>query len=59
MKTIYSIGYAGLPMDRFLAALQDHGISVVLDVRSTPYSRRFPAYNREALADILHQHNIL
>ena len=59
MQTIYSIGYAGLPMDHFLTALQDHGISVVLDVRSTPYSRRFPAYNREALADTLRKHSNL
>ncbi len=59
MHRIYSIGYAGFPLDAFLAALKAHGITVVVDVRSTPYSGHFADYNKEALADTLRKNGIL
>ncbi len=46
---IYTIGHSKHPIDRFLALLQQHGIDAVADVRSTPYSRFNPQFNREKL----------
>jgi uncharacterized protein (DUF488 family) len=46
---IYTIGHSKHPIDRFIALLQQHGIEVLADVRSTPYSRFNPQFNREKL----------
>jgi uncharacterized protein (DUF488 family) len=47
--TIYSIGHSNLSFDAFLALLQDAGIEAIADVRSAPYSRFNPQFNRETL----------
>jgi uncharacterized protein (DUF488 family) len=47
--TIYSIGHSNHPIGRFLELLQGAGIEAVLDVRSIPYSRRFPQFGRPRL----------
>jgi uncharacterized protein (DUF488 family) len=53
---IHTIGHSNHPLERFLGLLQQHGITAVADVRSTPYSRFNPQYRREklqaALADV-------
>ncbi|HWW78746.1 MAG TPA: DUF488 domain-containing protein [Steroidobacteraceae bacterium] len=46
---IYTIGHSKHPIDRFVALLQQHGIEALADVRSTPYSRFNPQFNREKL----------
>jgi uncharacterized protein (DUF488 family) len=46
---IYTIGHSKHPIDRFVALLQPHGIDALADVRSTPYSRFNPQFNREKL----------
>jgi uncharacterized protein (DUF488 family) len=46
---IYTIGHSNHPMDRFIALLQQPGIDAVADVRSTPYSRFNPQFNKERL----------
>ena len=46
---IYTVGHSNHPIERFTALLQQHGIGAVADVRSTPYSRFNPQFNREAL----------
>jgi uncharacterized protein (DUF488 family) len=48
-NTIYSIGHSNLSFDAFLALLQKAGIEAVADVRSAPYSRFNPQFNRETL----------
>jgi uncharacterized protein (DUF488 family) len=53
MTTIYTIGHSNHQMDRFLALLCQHGVQVVADVRSSPYSRHVPQANRETLARAL------
>jgi uncharacterized protein (DUF488 family) len=55
---IYSIGYASFSMSDFLKALSSHRIDVVADVRSQPYSRFKPEFNRENLISILKDNNI-
>ncbi len=46
---VYTIGHSNHPAGHFLALLQQHGIQAVADVRSAPYSRFNPQFDREAL----------
>ena len=46
---IYTIGHSNHPIEHFLALLKQHGIQALADVRSNPYSRFNPQYNREKL----------
>lgn len=48
--TLYSIGHSNVPVERLIALLEQHAIMTVCDVRSAPYSRYNPQFNREALA---------
>jgi uncharacterized protein (DUF488 family) len=50
---IRTIGHSNHPIERFVALLRAAGIERVIDVRSTPWSRRFPQFGREALAGAL------
>jgi uncharacterized protein (DUF488 family) len=47
---IYTIGHSTHSWEDFLKLLATHNIEVVADVRSKPYSRFNPQFNREALA---------
>jgi uncharacterized protein (DUF488 family) len=48
--TIYTIGHSNHTGAAFITLLQQHGITGLVDVRSQPYSRYNPQFNREALA---------
>ena len=50
---IYTIGHSKHPIERFIALLKEHGIEAVADVRSMPYSRFNPQFNRKALQQAL------
>jgi uncharacterized protein (DUF488 family) len=56
--TIHTIGHSNHPIDRFLDLLGIHQITVLADVRSMPYSRRNPQFNREALKKSLAERGI-
>ncbi|MBF2754632.1 MAG: DUF488 domain-containing protein [Gammaproteobacteria bacterium AqS3] len=47
---IYTIGHSNHPVEWFIGLLRRHAIAVLVDVRSSPYSRHNPQYNRETLA---------
>ncbi len=47
---VFTIGHSNHPTEMLIENLQVHQIDVVLDVRSFPYSRYSPQFNREALA---------
>jgi len=47
---IKTIGHSNHPIERFVDLLKTGGVEAVVDVRSTPYSRRFPQFGRERLA---------
>jgi uncharacterized protein (DUF488 family) len=47
---VYSIGHSAHSMDDFVALLHQHHICVIVDVRSQPYSRWAPQFNRETLS---------
>lgn len=50
---IYTVGHSTQSSERFIGLLQQHGIDAIADVRSAPYSRRNPQFNREDLSAAL------
>jgi uncharacterized protein (DUF488 family) len=50
---IYTIGHSNHAIDTFNALASGAGITAIADVRSVPYSRRNPQFNRETLAAAL------
>lgn len=56
--TLYTLGHSGMEFSEFVALLRRHGIRHVVDVRSAPYSRHVPQYNRDTLAAALGQEGI-
>lgn len=50
---IFTVGHSNHPIDRFLALLAQHRINVVVDVRSSPYSRWHPQFGKDKLKDSL------
>jgi uncharacterized protein (DUF488 family) len=55
---IYTIGYGARTLEEFLAALQAQQIAYLIDVRSTPYSRFKPEFNKRELESQLRLHGI-
>lgn len=53
MTTIYTVGHSNHETEDFLALLERHAIKLLIDVRSSPYSRYVPQANRESLAHAL------
>jgi uncharacterized protein (DUF488 family) len=53
-----TIGHSTRKIDHFISLVEENGIKLVVDVRSFPGSRRYPQFNKEALADSLGQHGI-
>src|SRR5262245_10793416 len=49
--TLYSIGHSNVAVERLIELLTRHRILTLCDVRSAPYSRYNPQFNRETLAD--------
>lgn len=53
MSTIYTIGHSAHPGDALAALLRQFEIVVLVDTRSSPYSRFAPQFDREALRRLL------
>ncbi len=51
--TVLTIGHSTHSLERFIALLWQHDVTAVADVRSAPYSRFNPQFNREPLAKAL------
>ena len=51
--TVYTVGHSTHPQYRFIELLKAHGITAISDVRSKPYSRVNPQFNREELKKAL------
>jgi uncharacterized protein (DUF488 family) len=51
--SIYTVGHSSHELERFLDLLREHEIQLVVDVRSSPYSRYVPQANRETLGRAL------
>jgi len=50
---IKTIGHSNHPIERIVDLLQAAGVKLLVDVRSMPYSRRFPQFGRERLSKSL------
>jgi uncharacterized protein (DUF488 family) len=50
MTTIFTIGHSNLSIEAFFALLEQHQIALLVDGRTSPYSRYVPQFNRESLA---------
>ena len=50
---VYTVGHSNHEAAALIDLLHQHGIELVVDVRSTPYSRYVPQANREHLARTL------
>ena len=57
-KVLFTIGHSSHEFREFLELLEAHGVDVICDVRSSPYSGRNPQFNREALRDALAERTI-
>ena len=55
---IWTIGHSTRKNEDFIAALEAHGIRLLVDVRSLPGSKRYPQFNKETLAKSLQEHGI-
>lgn len=55
---IFTIGHSNHSIEQFVALLEMHRISVLADVRSAPYSRMYPQFNREVLQELLDRSGI-
>jgi uncharacterized protein (DUF488 family) len=51
--SIYTIGHSSHAWPAFVDLLTAHRISAIADVRSAPYSRRYPQFNRETMQPAL------
>ncbi len=49
IDTVYTIGYSGFLINDFISTIQSNNISLIIDVRSQPYSQYFSDYNKENL----------
>jgi uncharacterized protein (DUF488 family) len=52
-NTIWTIGHSNHPLETFLDLLVQHPIDVLVDVRSSPYSRYASQFNRETIRPAL------
>src|SRR5580700_1669683 len=55
---LFSIGHSNIPAERFIGQLRHAGVNAIVDVRSTPFSRRFPWFSGKSLAATLTQHGM-
>jgi uncharacterized protein (DUF488 family) len=58
MNKLYTIGHSNHDMDRFIQLLKMHTVTAIGDVRSSPYSKYMPQYNREPLQKVLKENQI-
>ena len=52
-QPVFTIGHSTHPQERLIHLLLQHGITALCDVRSTPYSRVNPQFNRNELKEAL------
>src|SRR3954447_11486505 len=53
MPTILTVGHSNHPVERLIELLRQHGVTLLVDVRSQPYSRFAQQFNRENLQPVV------
>jgi uncharacterized protein (DUF488 family) len=57
LKPLFTVGHSVLPFEHFTVLLKDHGVELVVDVRSTPQSARMPHFSMPAFEKLLESEN--
>lgn len=55
---VFTIGHSNHDIEDFIGLLKKHGINLVVDIRSQPYSSYFPRFNRKSLEERLDRERI-
>lgn len=55
---LYSIGHGNHSLEKLISLLDENGIALLVDVRSAPYSRFNPQFNKEGIQRALPDHCI-
>jgi uncharacterized protein (DUF488 family) len=55
---LFTIGHSNHSMEDFVCLLEGNGITLVVDVRTAPYSRYNPQFNKEQIEHALRAHDI-
>ena len=55
---IWTIGHSTRAIDDFISLLKENEITLLADVRAWPGSKRYPQFNKDALAESLNAHGI-
>lgn len=58
MNEVYTIGHSSYALGYFLILLRKFNINTVVDIRSVPYSKYVPHYNKEYIKDVLKRQSI-
>jgi uncharacterized protein (DUF488 family) len=53
ISTIFTVGHSTHSFEKFVALLKQHNVTAICDVRSSPYSKINPQFNRETLKNSL------
>jgi uncharacterized protein (DUF488 family) len=48
-KYLFTVGHSNVDMENFLELIRSHSVELIVDVRSSPYSKYVPQFNRENL----------
>ncbi|HLF02486.1 MAG TPA: DUF488 domain-containing protein [Anaerolineales bacterium] len=46
---LFTIGHSNQPLDKFIRLLEENGVMTLVDVRTAPFSRYNPQFNKESL----------
>ena len=55
---IWTIGHSTRAIDEFISLFEENGLKLLADVRAWPSSKRYPQFNKDALAESLTGHGI-
>jgi uncharacterized protein (DUF488 family) len=55
---VLTIGHSTYAFGRFFALLRQANVNAIADVRSAPFSRHFPQFNRDVLSNALRENEI-
>jgi uncharacterized protein (DUF488 family) len=55
---MWTIGHSTRAIDEFISLLEENEIKLLVDVRAWPGSKRYPQFNKDALAESLNAHGI-
>ena len=57
-SVLYTVGHSNHPIERFIELIDGVGIELIVDVRSVPFSRFAPQFNRKIVEKSLNSANL-